>query len=89
MLLDLNDSLSIVQWWSVYPSRHGALLSDWARRRPEHRAAIAHARRLINADPQKRALLQLAQQETSVEHLSSADEVAPSHDELAAERAEH
>ncbi|WP_431101515.1 hypothetical protein [Roseateles noduli] len=89
MLLDLNDSLSIVQCWAVYPSRHGALLSDWARRRPEHRAAIADARRLINADPEKRALLQLAQRDPVVEQLLSTDDVVPSHDELAAERTEH
>ncbi len=89
MLLDLNDSQSILQWWAVYPSRHGALLSDWARRRPEHRAAILHARRLINADPEKRALLQLAQLETSVVGAQRDGDAVHSHGELALEQAEH
>ena len=89
MLLDLNDSMSIVQWWAVYPSRHGALLSGWARRRPEHRAAISRARRLINADPEMRALLLNAQDGEEQARAGSEDSAVPSHDELALERWEH
>ncbi|UXH79933.1 hypothetical protein [Roseateles amylovorans] len=89
MLLDLNDAESIVSWWSVYPERHGALLADWARRRPEHRAAIAQARRMIHAQPSHRAELhrfQLSQR--TVAH-DEADLPRPSHDELAAGELEH
>lgn len=88
MLLDLNDSMSIVQWWAVYPSRHGALLTDWARRRPEHRAAISGARRLIDADPEKRAML-LQAQGGAAQARTGDDSAVPSHDELALERWEH
>lgn len=89
MLLDLNDSQSIAQWWAVYPSRHGALLNDWARRRPEHRAAIAQARRLISSDPEKRCLLQQAQEELSQSSGLPEDSLVPSHDELALGLTEH
>ena len=58
MLLDLNDASTIVEWWAIYPQRHGALLADWAHRRPEHRGAIMEARRRIKADPLKRRLLE-------------------------------
>ncbi|WP_431288801.1 hypothetical protein [Roseateles chitinivorans] len=80
MLLDLNDASSIVEWWAIYPVRHGALLSDWAQRRPEHRASIQQAHRLIKADPSLRVLLSNAkrQQEDAVGH------VILSHYELAA-----
>lgn len=89
MLLDLNDSQSIVKWWAVYPSRHGALLSEWARRRPEHRAAIAQARRLIAADPAKRELHLRAQREGAERALPNEASEVPSHDELVLERLEH
>lgn len=65
MLLDLNDASTIVEWWAVYPQRHGPLLADWAQRRPEHRSAILEARRRINADPKKRRLFEQAQTEAS------------------------
>lgn len=81
MLLDLNDASTIVEWWAVYPQRHGALLSDWAQRRPEHRGAIQEARRRIQADPVKHRLLERAQ----AERRQDEGRVAPStHDEQAA-----
>ncbi len=58
MQLDLNDASTIVEWWAVYPQRHGPLLADWAHRRPEHRGAIMEAHRRIKADPVKRRLLE-------------------------------
>lgn len=81
MLLDLNDASTIVEWWAVYPQRHGALLADWAQRRPEHRGAILEGRRRINADPAKRGLLERSRAE-----LRRDGEVVatPTHDELAA-----
>lgn len=51
MLLDLNDPLSIVRWWEVYPERHGPLLQDLARRLPQFRHPIAQASRLIEDSP--------------------------------------
>lgn len=81
MLLDLNDASTIVEWWAVYPQRHGALLADWAHRRPEHRGAIMEARRRIKADPLKRRLLESSRPERRQgEHL----QVPPSHDAQAA-----
>lgn len=85
MLLDLNDASSIVEWWAIYPQRHGALLSDWAQRRPEHRASIQHAHRLIKADPSLRTLLSSARRQLEV---IAGDAPVPSHDELAAGAAE-
>jgi hypothetical protein len=82
MLVDLNDASSIVTWWAVFPDRHGPLLSDWAKRRPQHRAAISEARRLISQDPERRQLMRQAQVE---QHRQGTVEVVPlSHDELAA-----
>lgn len=81
MLLDLNDASSIVEWWAIYPVRHGALLSDWAQRRPEHRASIQQAHRLIKADPSLRTLLSSARRQ---QELAAGDGPVPSHDELAA-----
>ena len=81
MLLDLNDASSIVEWWAVYPQRHGALLADWSRRRPEHRGAIMEARRRISSDPSKRRLLESALTEQRAgEYLS----LPATHDEQAA-----
>ncbi|WP_377154965.1 hypothetical protein ACFJIX_22745 [Roseateles sp. UC29_93] len=81
MLLDLNDASTIVEWWAVYPQRHGALLADWAQRRPEHRGAILEARRRINADPAKRGLLEQSRAELRRDGAAVAP---PTHDELAA-----
>lgn len=85
MLVDLNDASTIVTWWAIYPERHGALLSDWARRRPEYRAEIARARRLIAADPERRALLESSRQAPA----ATQQEVPPSHDEQLAGEIEH
>jgi len=85
MLVDLDDASTIVTWWAIYPERHGALLSDWARRRPEHRAEITRARRLIDADPERRALLESSRQAP----VAAQQEVPPSHDEQFAGEVEH
>ncbi|WP_343639683.1 hypothetical protein [Roseateles sp.] len=81
MLLDLNDPSTIVEWWAVHPQRHGALLADWAHRRPEHRGAIMEARRRIKADPFKRRVLETSGIE---EHRDWGAPVPPTHDEQAA-----
>jgi len=88
MLLDLNDAQSIVDWWSVFPTRHGSLLSDWARRRPEHRAAIAEARRIIGADPGRRVLLERSR-DSAADASGLAGDAPLSHDELAAGELAH
>ncbi|WP_431049677.1 hypothetical protein [Roseateles sp. L2-2] len=81
MLLDLNDASTIVEWWAVYPERHGALLADWSHRRPEHRGAIMEAGSRIKADPSKRLLLENSRAEQNLEvHLP----LPPTHDEQAA-----
>lgn len=81
MLLDLNDASTIVEWWAVYPQRHGALLADWAHRRPEYRGAIMEARRRITADPLQRRLLEGSR----VEHRPDKQgPTPPTHDEQAA-----
>lgn len=87
MLVDLNDASTIVSWWAIYPERHGALLSDWARRRPEHRAEIARARRIIDADPERRALLESSRRAALADALDEA--VPPSHDEQLAGEVEN
>lgn len=85
MLLDLNDATSVVEWWAVYPQRHGALLTDWAQRRPEHRATIMEARRRIQTDPAMRRLME----QSRSEHVQvAALPVVPTHDEQAAGEAE-
>ena len=81
MLLDLNDASSIVEWWAVYPQRHGPLLADWAQRRPEYRGSILEARRRIKANPVTRGLLERAQSDLP----SAAEREVPlTHDEQAA-----
>lgn len=82
MLLDLNNAASIVEWWCIFPERHGPLLADWERRRPEHAAEIGRARRLIKADPARRALLARSQAEER--QARPAPEYRPSFDEMAA-----
>lgn len=82
MLLDLNNAASIVEWWLIYPQRHGPLLADWSRRRPEHRATILEARRRIKADPSTRDALRRSDAGEAVgDGLASSP---LSHDELAA-----
>lgn len=82
MLVDLNNAASVVEWWAVFPQRHGALLADWANRRPEHRAAILQARRVIDADPRLRALIASSRSQARVPEAGSP--MVLSHDELAA-----
>lgn len=78
MLLDLNDPASIIEWWKVYPARHGALLRDWADRRPDVRPAIISAGRMMRSDPQLRRFL-----EAQEAHVVAGPVL--SHDEQAAE----
>lgn len=59
MLLDLNDSASIVRWYEIFPNGHGALLANWRQRRPKHRGPIERARRLIKADPRLRTTMRM------------------------------
>ncbi|MFX1678964.1 hypothetical protein PV762_07005 [Mitsuaria sp. CC2] len=82
MLLDLNNAASIVEWWCIFPERHGPLLADWERRRPEHAAEIGRARRLIKADPARRALL--ARSQADERRARPVPEYRPSFDEVAA-----
>lgn len=82
MLLDLNNAASIVEWWCIFPERHGPLLADWERRRPEHAEEIGRARRLIKADPARRALLARAQAEER--HARPVPDYRLSFDEMAA-----
>ncbi|OWQ47939.1 hypothetical protein CDL60_04920 [Roseateles noduli] len=82
MLLDLNNAASIVEWWCIFPERHGPLLADWERRRPEHAAEIGRARRLIKADPARRALLARSQADEG--RARPVPEYRPSFDEVAA-----
>ncbi len=89
MLLDLNDAESIVSWWAVYPERHGALLADWARRRPEHRAAIAQARRIIHTQPDHQADRHRFRLNQAARSSMASEPPPPSHDELAAGELEH
>jgi len=85
MLLDLNDASSVVEWWAVYPQRHGALLTDWAERRPEHRATILEARRRIQTDPAMRRLME--QSWAGAAGAASLPSL-PTHDEQAAGEAQ-
>lgn len=86
MLLDLNDPGSIVRWYDVFPERHGALLTDWSQRRPEHRAAIARACRLIQADPTRAGWLRAQRLNSAV---TEASGYRPCHDEVASGEPEH
>lgn len=81
MLLDLNDPTSIAQWWSVFPERHGALLRDWERRRPDVRGPIGQARRLLQAEAQRRGEVDRFDSVSAPLAFSLA---RPSHDEMAA-----
>ena len=87
MLLDLNDPKSIVEWLKVYPSRHGALLRDWASRRADVRPAIVLAGRLMRADPACAGLL--AQTGEFQESQGPDLPAVLSHDELAAGEGAH
>lgn len=78
MLFDLNDPTSIVAWWQVCPDRHGPLLADWARRRPDVRSSIARAGQMIRSNPLTAHLLREAELRRAVSEVS---EVPPSHDE--------
>jgi len=81
MLLDLNDPASIVRWYSVFPSRHGALLADWWSRRPEYRSTIERARQLIKADPKLRLAARQARADSSNDAARDGT-YRPSHDEV-------
>ena len=81
MLLDLNDPVSIVRWYAVFPGRHGALLADWWSRRPEHRGSIERARQLIKADPKLRSTMKHARVDSNADG-SWDGTYRPSHDEV-------
>lgn len=51
MKLDLTDPKSIVCWWRCFPERHWLQLGYLEAARPQFRAAIRDAQRLIEADP--------------------------------------
>jgi hypothetical protein len=73
MLLDLNDPLSIVRWWEVYPERHGPLLQDLAQRLPQFRSGIQQAQRLIADTPRLHAALDRARRaEQALEQLAAS-----------------
>lgn len=73
MLLDLNDPLSIVRWWEVYPERHGPLLQDLAQRLPQFRSGIHQAQRLIAETPHLHAALDRARRaEQALEQLAAS-----------------
>lgn len=57
MFLDLNDPASIVDWWRVWPERHGGFLEQKAKLSPQFRPAISEAQRRIAASPELRQLL--------------------------------
>lgn len=57
MLLNLNDPLSIVAWWRVYPERHSGFLEQKLRLSPEFGPVIREAQRRIAASPELQALL--------------------------------
>lgn len=47
MILDLNDSESIVAWFDVHPARHGAQLAALAKLQPAFAPAIKQAGTII------------------------------------------
>jgi hypothetical protein len=56
MLLDLNDPMSIVAWWRVWPERHGEFLTHKLRSSAQFAPGIRAAQRLIAEDPALRAI---------------------------------
>lgn len=80
MLVDLMNPESVVAWWAVYPERHGPLLADFARRRPDLRPALVQARRLIMADP--RLAAEYSRAEAVRRQTPVRSDEPPSHDEL-------
>lgn len=70
MLLDLNDPLSIVAWWRVWPERHDGFLEQKAKLSPQFRPAIREAQRRIAASPELQQLLadSVAQRQTYDAH---------------------
>lgn len=71
MILNLNDPLSIVAWWRVYPERHEAYLDEWLQAGCEWAASIMEARRCIADDPT------LARQRRAARRAARAEFAAP------------
>lgn len=59
MQLNLNDPSSIIQWWRVFPERHGPQLAAIERLDSERAPAIRRAYAQIAADPALAPLLEL------------------------------
>ncbi len=57
MLLDLNDPVSILAWWKVWPQRHDAFLAHALRASPQFSHAIREAQRWIAGSAELRSLL--------------------------------
>lgn len=57
MQLNLNDPSSIIQWWRVFPERHGPQLAAIERLDSERAPAIRRAYAQIAADPALAPLL--------------------------------
>jgi transketolase len=63
MLLNLNDSTSIVNWWKVWPARHDEHLNSLRATRPQFGVAIRAAQRQIARSAELQALLAKSLQE--------------------------
>jgi len=57
MLLNLNDTESILAWWKVWPVRHNEYLGVQLAARPQFASAIREAQRRIASDAELQALL--------------------------------
>jgi hypothetical protein len=57
MQLNLNDSASIVAWWTVFPARHNEHLDVLLAARPQFACAIRAAKNTIAASRELQALL--------------------------------
>ncbi len=77
MLLNLNDSASIINWWKVWPARHDEYLAALLATRPQFARAIREARRQIASSVQLQELLAASTKEARDQSLRQAEREIP------------
>lgn len=77
MLLNLNDTTSIVAWWKVWPARHDEYLEGLLATRPQFARAIREARNRIAASAELQALLAASVKEAREQSARQAERESP------------
>lgn len=57
MLVNMNDPVSVLAWWKVWPARHDPMLEHWISTQPQFAPSIREVLRMIASAPALSELL--------------------------------